>query len=140
MVNPASSHDGLTQELLALYDELDREVAAAGAVCQVSGRCCRFVEYGHTLFLSRVEAELLLEQPAKGETQLDEANCPYQVDRLCTARERRPLGCRVYFCNPEYEGKAEEISERYIKRLKELHAAHGREWDYRRLHAHLGGV
>ena len=29
--------------------------------------------------------------------------CPFQKDNLCTAREPRPLGCRVYFCDPAYQ-------------------------------------
>ena len=46
--------------VLELYAEVDREVAAAGPVCVASGRCCRFKEYGHVLYLSNLEAEVLL--------------------------------------------------------------------------------
>jgi Fe-S-cluster containining protein len=123
--------------LLAIYDELAAEIAAAAPVCNLSGRCCRFKEYGHTLFLSRPEAELLLEQPFPEDARLDEAGCPFQVNGLCTARERRPLGCRVYFCDPNYAGKGEALSERYIARLKQLHEAAGTPWDYRPLHEFL---
>ena len=41
-----------------VYEELDREVARRGPVCQLSGRCCRFEEYGHTLFVSTAEVQL----------------------------------------------------------------------------------
>ena len=52
--------------VLELYRDVDREVAAAGPVCVASGRCCRFKEYGHTLFLSNLEAEVLLhDAPAR---------------------------------------------------------------------------
>ena len=47
-------------ELRALYEQLDAEVAALGPVCQLSGRCCRFKEYGHTLFVSIPEVQFLL--------------------------------------------------------------------------------
>ncbi len=50
--------------MLKLYAEVDREVAAAGPVCVASGKCCRFKEYGHVLFLSNLEADVLLESPA----------------------------------------------------------------------------
>jgi superfamily I DNA/RNA helicase len=40
---------------LAVYEE--RWADPAGPVCVASGRCCRFKEYGHTLFLSNLEAE-----------------------------------------------------------------------------------
>ncbi len=47
-------------EVLELYSEVDQAVAAAGPVCIASGRCCRFKEYGHVLFVSNLEAEVLL--------------------------------------------------------------------------------
>ncbi len=47
-------------ELRELYDAVDREVAAIGPVCELSGRCCRFLEYGHTLFISTAEVNYLL--------------------------------------------------------------------------------
>ncbi len=46
------------RELRELYEELDREVASLGPVCALSGRCCRFLEYGHTLFVSIAEVEV----------------------------------------------------------------------------------
>src|SRR5690349_9303517 len=127
----------LREGLLAIYDELAADIAAAAPVCELSGRCCRFKEYGHTLFISRAEAELLLEQGLPDNATIDEAGCPFQINGLCTARERRPLGCRVYFCDPGYAGKGEAITERHIARLKELHDETGTPWEYRPLHHFL---
>ena len=124
------------EALLDLYANLDRDIAAANPVCNLSGRCCRFKEYGHTLFLSGPEAEVLLE-PGLPTDQIDENLCPFQVHGLCTARERRPMGCRVYFCDPNYAGVGEEISERYVSMLKQLHDSSGVSWDYRPLHDYL---
>lgn len=123
----------VVSQLPVLYEELGREIAAAAPVCELSGRCCRFREYGHTLFLSRAESQLLFQQPFAAEAPVDDSGCPYQVGALCTARERRPLGCRVYYCDPGYAGVGEELSERYLKRLKDLHDRHGAGWDYRPL-------
>ena len=65
--------------LLALYAELDAEVARLAPVCQLSGRCCRFEEYGHTLFLSAPEAALLLAEAPPPSRPLDDgATCPWQ--------------------------------------------------------------
>ena len=119
--------------LPGLYAELAGEISAAAPVCDLSGRCCRFREYGHTLFLSRAEAQLLFRQPFAADAPIDDSGCPYQVGTLCTARERRPLGCRVYYCDPGYVGVGEELSERYLKRLKDLHDEHRAGWDYRPL-------
>ena len=83
----------LRRAVLDLYREVDREVAAAGPVCVASGRCCRFKEYGHTLFVSRLEAYVLLESAPPFAGPITADFCPFQVENLCTAREPRPLGC-----------------------------------------------
>src|SRR5436853_7876946 len=110
----------LRRAVLALYAEVDREVAAAGPVCVASGRCCRFKEYGHTLFVSNLEAEVLLASAPAYEKPVSADFCPFQKDKLCTAREPRPLGCRVYYCDPSYQETGSRITEKYLRRLKEL--------------------
>jgi hypothetical protein len=121
----------LRQAVLELYTEVDREVAAAGPVCVASGRCCRFKEYGHVLFLSNLEADVLL----AGAPPYDPASvtgdfCPFQKGNLCTAREPRPLGCRVYYCDPGYQQTACDLTEKYLARLKRLADDHAIEWRY----------
>ena len=129
--------NSLRQGLLEIYDDLAVEISRAAPVCELSGRCCRFKEYGHTLFISRPEAELLLEQGLPAGATVDEAGCPFQVGGLCTAREHRPLGCRAYYCDPNYAGVGEALSERYLSRLKQLHEATGTPWEYQPLHRFL---
>ena len=120
-----------------LYREVDAEVAAAGPVCAASGRCCRFKEYGHVLFLSNLEAEVLLAAAPPYERPVTPDYCPFQKGNLCTAREPRPLGCRVYYCDPAYQETGNRISEKYLRRLKELAEAHGVEYRYAPLHHFL---
>jgi len=123
----------------ALYEELDAEVARLGPVCQLSGRCCRFQEYGHTLFVSDPEVRYLKSAAPRPERPLDRGEtCPWQ-DRQgrCTARDARPLGCRVYYCDPSYQHSGQELSERFIGRLKQLTEKHGLPWNYAPLHHHL---
>jgi hypothetical protein len=129
--------ESLRRQVLALYEEADREVAAAGPVCVASGRCCRFKEYGHTLFLSSLEARVLLDgaPPYVGPVTAD--FCPFQNGNLCTAREPRPLGCRVYYCDPAYQDTGGRISEKYVRRLKELAEGLGVGWKYAPLHHFL---
>jgi hypothetical protein len=137
---PTSYHDGMESlhvALLDLYREVDAEVAAEGPRCDASGRCCRFKEYGHTLFLSGLEADLLLAQAPPFERPVTAEFCPFQKGTLCTARAPRPLGCRVYFCDPTYQERSHEITEKYLRRLKELSAARGCEWRYAPLHVFL---
>jgi Fe-S-cluster containining protein len=125
------------RQVLELYAEVDREVAAAGPVCIASGRCCRFKEYGHTLFISSLEADVLLSAAPPYETPVTSDFCPFQKQNLCTAREPRPLGCRVYYCDPTYQQTGNAITEKYLLRLKALAAANGLEWHYAPLHHFL---
>src|SRR5205085_3788244 len=96
----------LRRRVLELYREADREVARAGPVCLASGRCCRFKEYGHVLYLSNLEAEVLLAGAPAYSKPAPDGFCPFQKDILCTAREPRPLACRIYFCDPAYQETA----------------------------------
>lgn len=128
---------GLRRKVLELYAAADREVAAAGPVCIASGRCCRFKEYGHTLFISQLEAEVLLDAAPAYDTPVTADFCPFQKDSLCTAREPRPLGCRVYFCDPSYQECSHAITEKYLGKLKELAEEHDLGWQYGPLHVFL---
>ncbi len=123
-----------------IHEGIEAEVARRGPVCELSGRCCRFEEYGHTLFLSVIEVELLARHAPPPSRALDSGKtCPWQdAHGRCTAREARPLGCRVYFCDPVYELIAHEVSEPAIAELKRVSSEYGVAWDYQPLHQHLG--
>jgi hypothetical protein len=125
--------------LKAIYLDLDAEIARLSPVCELSGRCCKFEEYGHTLFVSAPEFALLLaEAPAPSRSLDDGATCPWQdLNHRCTAREARPLGCRVYFCDPAYEPLAPDLTESSLGRIKEMVVELSLPWDYAPLHRHL---
>src|SRR5438128_2618290 len=127
----------LRRRVLELYREVDHAVAAAGPVCVASGRCCRFKEYGHVLFLSSLEADVLLAAAPPYDKPVSAEFCPFQKDNLCTAREPRPLGCRVYYCDPAYQETGNRLTETYLHRLKELAQEHGVDWRYAPLHHFL---
>src|SRR4051812_934661 len=125
------------ERVMAIYAAADAAVAAAGPRCDASGRCCRFAEYGHTLFMSQLEADVLLAAVPPFDGPVSADSCPFQVDNLCTAREPRPLGCRVYFCDPAYQDEGQRISETYLRQLKDLADELGVGWRYAPLHTFL---
>jgi len=133
-------HEELRRRVLEIYRAVDAEVAAAGPVCVASGRCCRFKEYGHTLFLSNLEADVLLGAAPPFDTPVTADFCPFQKNNLCTAREPRPLGCRVYYCDPQYQETGTQITETYLHRLKELAEEFQVPWQYAPLHVFLNQV
>ncbi|MFW5681929.1 MAG: hypothetical protein ACOC1G_02900 [Phycisphaeraceae bacterium] len=56
--------------------------------------------------------------------------CPYQIDNRCTVHAIRPMGCRVFFCEPGTEQWQRETYERFHTRMRELHATHGIAYRY----------
>src|SRR5690349_17711 len=119
----------ITDAVAAVLAEADADIAARKPVCRASGRCCKFEEYGHRLYVTAAEMAYFAKHQAPGaapETtgerrvvvslpQFFAGNaprgCPYQVDGLCTAREARPLGCRLYFCDENAQSWQNEVYE-----------------------------
>jgi Fe-S-cluster containining protein len=131
---------GVRGRVLEVYAAADAAIAAASPRCDASGRCCRFTEYDHTLFITHFEAEVLLEDAPPYERPVSVDGCPFQVDGLCTARKSRPLGCRIYFCDPAYQDRMIEITETAIARLKAIAEEHDTGWHYAPLHHYLNAA
>lgn len=140
-VQPSSAHEvgPFRDRLSSIYRETDAAVAVLGPACALSGRCCRFHEADHALFVSAPEAALLLADAPPPSRPLDDgATCPWQsAAGLCTAREARPVGCRVYYCDAAYLPHAPAIAEAAIARLREMVDDLGLDWGYAPLHHHL---
>ncbi len=130
----------LRSRVVEVYAEVDAAVAAANPRCDASGRCCRFTEYGHTLFLSQFEADILLETAPAYSKPVSRDFCPFQVQGLCTARDSRPLGCRVYFCDPKFQEQQHTITEAAVAKLKAIADEFDVGWNYAPLHTMLNGA
>ncbi len=114
--------------LRAIYDELQREITERKPVCEMSGSCCRFNTYDHLLYVTGLEIAWMVRQldgPARRRLALADLpgmdGCPFQVDRLCSVHALRPLGCRVYFCDPTAQIWHVHQYETMLKRLRALH-------------------
>jgi Fe-S-cluster containining protein len=122
--------------------EADQDIASRRPVCLSSGRCCQFETYGHRLYVTAAEllhcslVQAPQSPPARKSGKSDTGatislpqffaqdnpeGCPFQVDKLCTAREGRPLGCRVYFCDQNAQSWQSEVYEKYHAQLRALH-------------------
>jgi len=114
--------------LSALFVRIDADVAAGNPVCEISGRCCRFDAYGHRLYVTCLEiAWLMRHLNTAARDRLAAAplpamsGCPFQVGRLCCVRDIRPLGCRLFFCDPAAEVWLNDLHEHYLGDLRRLH-------------------
>ena len=151
----AAGREDIDALIRSLYADIDAAVTERSPVCNASGRCCRFEEFGHRLYVTGLEIAWFLlrvrnwdfgigaERGKSGEpgvslTQLAPTpnpqllipNCPYQIDGLCSTHAIRPLGCRVYFCEKGTEDWQQDTTEHFLSRLKQLHADHGLPYVY----------
>jgi Fe-S-cluster containining protein len=131
--------EGAFRDLRALYAELDREVQSIlqenqGADCRACGECCSFPPQGAVLYATAPERELLVLSPPPPGTHPD-GSCPYLRETRCTARERRPVGCRAYFCSfalPPLEAReaCNALGEKALAEIRGIVERHGLPWDY----------
>jgi len=110
-------------EMELLYSELAAEIAARRPVCVNRGACCRFGEYGHRLYVTPAEVAYFLARSGGAVRSPDGSDaCPYQQGGRCTARDGRPSGCRIFFCDPRARDWQPGLSEEVLQRLRDLHA------------------
>lgn len=122
--------DAVGNVYLALQDAIDLRKP----ICETSGRCCRFDEYGHRLFVTTMEMGAFLSGLSPEECQLTAApgggGCPFQVRGLCGVHGIRPFGCRIFFCDTTAADWQKDQYERFHAELKRLHEALGVPYFY----------
>lgn len=104
------------------YADADREINEQNPVCRNKGECCRFGEFGHRLYVTSLEIVYYLATGNLPPPVTADA-CPHSLDGQCRARDRRPLGCRIFYCDPHARQWQGPMSERRIETLKAMHEA-----------------
>jgi len=105
-------------------------------VCVASGRCCRFEEYGHRLYCTGLETAWCLRAvdrvvtPTEVERAQDAGTCPFLLNGLCTAHLVRPMGCRIYFCDPAARQGQNDLYARCHLAIISLHEQFGVTYHY----------
>ena len=130
--------DEAFRDLEAAYADLERELAILRPKCELSGRCCRFKDFDHQLWTTDLELDYLLARagrPSPGPGGV----CPWLKDGLCSVRDHRMLGCRIFFCDPGYKEAMGPLYEKYHRRVKELHVRHAIPYRYGELLSLLHG-
>lgn len=126
---PGDGRDAL-HALAALYARLDAEVTAAAPRCQMSGRCCDFPTSGHRLMASTLETAYARDRAGGAVPDAPSGLCPWHVEGTCRLRDGRPLGCRVYFCDPAWAERMPRVYETYHRAVRALHERHGVPYRY----------
>jgi Fe-S-cluster containining protein len=119
----AAKRPEVAESVERLYAELQLDIDARKPLCIVSGRCCKFDEYGHRLYVTTLELATFMRR-REGASILestDPGSCPFQANKLCGVHGIRPFGCRMFFCDATATDWQQAAYERYHAKLKQLH-------------------
>ncbi len=126
----AASDGGVLAEIDTVYQLIADQIEARRPRCEASGRCCNFMGHGHLLYVTGLEAAATVQRAAAAGIAISEADiaaardrgdCPYLVEKLCGVHTVKPLGCRVYFCDPTAQDWQQDLSERTLELMRSLH-------------------
>jgi Fe-S-cluster containining protein len=121
-VLPASKRPEVRAAIANLYAELQHQIDSRKPLCVLSGRCCRFEEFGHRLYVTTLElAAFLYNLNTPLQTPWDGTGCPFQQTKLCTVHPIRPFGCRIFFCDSTATDWQQEQYQLFHARLRQLH-------------------
>lgn len=133
--------EGIEKDLQAIYKELDEELAKLSPGCNACGECCNFDRFNHVLYATMIEVDYIKRNVSVPQNHTDSSPpphsrtgknvCPFLIDRKCTIRDYRTLGCRVFHCNPDYQQNlSQEIYNKYYRKIKDIAQAYGLGWSY----------
>lgn len=122
----------------SLYAEVDAAIASHLPVCTNRGQCCKFDTFGHRLYVTSVEFDYFAEGMKDRWITPTSESCPYQSGGRCNARDHRPLGCRVFFCEERSQAWQGPEYERFLARLKDIGERFEIPYRYREWLAALG--
>ncbi len=143
-VRNAAARSDVLSAVAGVYADVQQAIAERKPVCDMSGRCCKFEEYGHRLYVSTLELAGFLSGIKAESRKMTDGNgieastpfstfrlypsalpatpgCPFQVAKLCTVHTIRPFGCRMFFCDPSATDWQQEMYEKFHARLKAMH-------------------
>lgn len=120
----------IIEDMENLYKNLHEDLSQLPAPCTSCGFCCHFDLAKHSLYVTTLEMIYLFDKYRV--TSKVENHCPFLRNNLCSVHDRRMLGCRTYFRlhNKEQTIAAEQIYEKYLGKIKELHLKYDMEWNY----------
>ena len=127
VVADTAASAGTTDAINAFYRDIDHRVELVGPICERSGRCCHFEQYGHRLYVTTAELAAFIasarQYPAvrRLARQTDGDGCRFQTGKLCAAHPLRPMGCRMFYCDARTREPLQRSFEEMHAALKRLH-------------------
>jgi Fe-S-cluster containining protein len=125
-VRAAASRADVVRAVGELYADVAAAVDTRRPRCEMSGRCCRFEEYDHRLYVTTLELAAFVAQLQQSPNPAwDGTGCPFQRSKLCGVHAIRPFGCRIYFCDPTSTQWQNDAYEQFHARIQRLHGELG---------------
>ena len=116
----AARRPEIVQAMQAFYTRADRLIVEKSPTCWNKGECCRFGQFGHRLYVTALEVCYYIACGEVAECAADDV-CPHARQGRCHARGRRPLGCRVFYCDPHAQPWQGPLTEGLLGRLRVMH-------------------
>ncbi len=128
-----SAHEPIPEAALrqldALYEDLEAHLARLRVPCRACGECCDFARNGYRLYASEIERALIVAR--HGEPRLTpEGRCGFLAAGRCSAHASRPLGCRIFFCDPAHKPREQDLYHAFLERLRALADQFQLPWNY----------
>ena len=121
-IHSASARDDVRIAIHDLYADVQKEIDLRRPKCIISGRCCRFEEFGHRLYVTTLElATFLHDLKESPDPNWTGQGCPFQKNKLCSVHQIRPFGCRLFFCDSTSTDWQQEQYKDFHTRLRQLH-------------------
>src|SRR5271167_788605 len=104
-IEQAAARPEVAEAVEGVYKAVQEAVDQRRPICIASGRCCRFEEFGHRLYVTTLELAAFVraanqsvgaERIAATFKSWDGSGCPFQIGKLCGVHAIRPFGCRIF--------------------------------------------
>ncbi len=119
-IRAAAQEPNVSAQIQALYRALDSQIARHQPDCRQCGHCCRFAEFGHRLYVTSLELACVM-AGLKDASMRVSTECPFQRNDLCTLRDVRPVGCRVFFRESRKADWQNDLTEWAMTQLRSMH-------------------
>src|SRR3954469_16764113 len=126
----ASARPEVHSAIAALYEDLQKQIDIRRPKCILSGRCCRFEEFGHRLYVTTLELAAFVHDLDAPIPPATSGGCPFQINKLCSVHQIRPFACRLFFCDSTSTQWQHEQYQAFHGRLRQLHDSLGVPYFY----------
>lgn len=120
----------LYSELITIYECLEVELMKLNPVCKQCGTCCKFSIFGHVLYTTNIEVSFITQHVDVPEFDASKNVCPFLKNNQCSIRDFRTLGCRIFYCNPQFKEASHDLYEKYYRMMKDLSHKYNTQWEY----------